>query len=189
MKMRFAALVLVFSLRAASVCAQSEDGFGDASKIKGEHFTIYYKTGIDLKDLLAKFTVSHSDELLSGQAVDKSSNEATLSSMMEVLFARAGDILDLHVYSYQGSIKIFPTLKELSDYYNKHYHAALPGTGYSFYAEDDKIIYISAEYFNREILGNEIGRAIMSGYFVVSPSAKIQEVLAGYVEYQLKKSE
>lgn len=33
-----------------------------------------------------------------------------------------------------------------------------------------------------------MGHALMSHYFVVQPSVKIQEVLAGYVEYQLRKS-
>jgi len=125
----------------------------------------------------------------SGQTIDTTSDDRRLSSMMEVLFARASDILDLHVYSYKGSVKVFSTLKELTDYYNNLYHAPVPGTGYAFYVDDSKSIYISAEYFNRDVLGHEIGHAIMSGYFVVLPSVKIQEVLAGYIEYQLKKSE
>jgi hypothetical protein len=38
------------------------------------------------------------------------------------------------------------------------------------------------------VLGHEIAHAIMSHYFVVLPSEKIQEVLAGFVEYQLRKN-
>jgi len=188
MKLRFVWLMLVFCLRAAFACAQSDDGFGTATKIEGEHFTIYYKPGVDPNSLLKQLNVGHADEILSGQTMDTSSNDRQLSSMAEVLFARASDILDLHVYSYKGSIKIFPSLKELTDYYNNHYHAPVPGTGYAFYSDDYKSIYISAEYFSREVLGHEIGHAIMCSYFVVMPSVKIQEVLAGYIEYQLTKS-
>jgi len=189
MKPRFIYLVLVFVLRSACACAQDDDGFGDAPRIEGGHFTIYYKSGVDLKGLLKQFSTSPGDEILSGQSVDKSSDDKRLSSMMEVLFARAGDILDLHVYSYKGSIKIFPTIKGLTAYYSKLYNAPVPGSGEAFYLEDSKSIYISAEYFSREILGAEIGQAIMDGYFVVPPSAKIQAILAGYIAYQLKKSE
>jgi hypothetical protein len=189
MKLRFVGPMLVFLLRAACVCAQSDDGFGGAQKIEGDHFTIYYKAGVDPGSLSKQCRVSHSDEILSGQSVDASSDARQLSSMMEVLFARASDILDLHVYSYKGSIKVFSSLKELTDYYDTLYHTPVPGTGYAFYVDDDKSIYISSEYFRREVLGHEIGHAIMSGYFVVQPSVKIEEVLAGYIEYQLKKSE
>jgi len=37
-------------------------------------------------------------------------------------------------------------------------------------------------------LGHEIGHAVISNYFVVQPPIRIQEVLAGYVEYQLRKA-
>jgi hypothetical protein len=188
MKMRFAWLILVFSLRAACAFAQSDDGFGPANKIEGEHFTIYYKPGVDPQRLLEELKISSADEMLSGQSVDKSSVDRELSSMAEILFSRASDILDLHVYSYKGSIKIFPSLYELTNFYNKLYHAHVPCTGYAFYIVDNKSIYISAQFFHREILGHEIGHAIMSSYFVVQPSIKIQEVLAGYIEYQLRKS-
>ena len=189
MKLRFVCLVLVFLLRVACAYGQSDDGFGSAKKIEGEHFTIYYKPDVDLDSLLKQLNVSSADQILSGQIVDNSSPERQLSSMMEIIFARASNILDLHVYSYKGSIKIFSTLKELTDYYNRLYHTHLPCTGYAFYLVDYKSVYISAQYFHREVLGHEIGHAIMSDYFVVQPSVKVQEVLAGYIEYQLRKSE
>jgi len=188
MKLRFALLIFVFFGWAACALAQSDDGFGSAHKIEGEHFTIYCQPGVDPDHLLDELKVSPADEMLSGQSVDSSSTDRKLSSMIEILFARASDILDLHVYSYKGSIKIFPSLYELTSYYNKLYHAHVPCTGYAFYIVDNKSIYISAQFFHREVLGHEIGHAIMSSYFVVQPSIKIQEVLAGYIEYQLRKS-
>jgi len=188
MKLRFLGLVLMFTLKLASAYAQSDYEFGSATKIEGEHFTIYYKPGVDPNNLLKQLTISPTDQMLSNYNVDTSSVQRRLSSMMEVLFIRASDILDLHVYSYKGNIKIFPTIKDLTDYYNRLYHSHVPCTGYAFYLVDYKSIYISAEYFRREVLGHEIGHAIMSSYFVVQPSVKVQEVLAGYIEYQLKKS-
>ena len=80
-------------------------------------------------------------------------------------------------------------MKALNSYYDQLYHADIPAETQAFYQEDNRSIYISAEYFTREVLGHEIGHAIMSGYFVVQPSLKIQEVLCGYIAYQLKKSE
>ena len=192
MNLRFVCLVLVFLMSGASAWSQQQvdDGVSFShSKIEGAHFTIYYQSGVDLDNLLTQLNVSHSDEILPGQTLDSSSPEREPASKVDVLFARGSDILDLHVYSYKGTIKIFATLKELSDYYYKVLHAAIPGSGYAYYLDDYKTIYISAEYFHREDLGHEIGHAIMGAYFVVQPSVKIQEVLAGYIDYQLKKSE
>ena len=108
--------------------------------------------------------------------------------MVEVLFARASDVLDMHIYSLKANIKIFASQQDLTDFYNNLFHARIPCTGFGFYLDDDRSIYISAERFHREILGHEMGHAIMSRYFVVQPSVRIQEVLAGYIEYQLRKS-
>ena len=189
--MRSKSIWLILALILGPYCAWAgnDDNFSPVRKIAGQHFDIYYDQGVDLKGLLKQLNVSHADEILSGQTLDNSSDERRLSSMMDILFLRSSDILDLHVYSYKGSIKIFKSFKDLTDYYNKLYHASLPGTGYAFYLDDKRSVYISSEYFNRDIIGHEIGYAIMSSYFVVLPSLKIQEVLAGYIEYQLKKSE
>ena len=147
MKLCFAFLVLVLVLGTTCAFAQSDDGFGSARKIESEHFTIYYKPDVDPGKLLEELKITPTDEFLSGQSVDKTSFDRQLSSMMEILFARASDILDLHVYSYKGNVKIFPSLKELTEFYNKLYHAHVPCTGYAFYIVDNKTIYISAQFF------------------------------------------
>ena len=108
MNLRFTILMMVFWLGTSCVFAQNEDGFGHARQIEGGHFAIYYSSAVELDRLLAQLNVSHADEILSGQSVDRSSVQQALSSKVEVLFARASDILDLHVDSYKGSIKIFP---------------------------------------------------------------------------------
>jgi len=59
----------------------------------------------------------------------------------------------------------------------------------SFYVNDISAIYISGENFRREILGHEIAHAIINHYFVVSPPIKVQEILAKYIEYQLRKAQ
>ena len=53
---------------------------------------------------------------------------------------------------------------------------------------DINTIYITAENFKKAVLGHEVAHAVISHYFVVQPSMKVQEVLAGYIEYQLRKT-
>lgn len=166
----------------------ADDGFGEANKIEGEHFTIQYKDGVDLNALAEKLKISDTDQQLTNLKLDNSSSERKLASMIEILFNRASDILDMHVYSLKGHIKVFADHKQLEAFYHRLFRGNLPCTGFSFYSPDYDSIYISAFNFRREILGHEMGHAIMTRYFVVQPSIKIQEVLACFVEYQLRKS-
>jgi hypothetical protein len=92
----------------------------------------------------------------------------------------------MQLYSLQGKIKICKDFAQLSTIYCNFFNKELGAT--SFYVSDLNTIYTSAENFKREIIGHEIVHAIISHYFVVLPSVKIQEVLAGYVEYQLRKT-
>jgi hypothetical protein len=165
-----------------------DDGFGAATTIQGEHFDIDYKNGVDLNVLVDRLKISDTDKQLSNLAIDASSTEKALASKIEILFNRASDVLDMHVYSLKGHIKVFADFQQLQDFYHRMFKGDLPCTGFSFYLPQYDSIYISAFNFRREILGHEMGHAIMSRYFVVQPSIKIQEVLAGYVEYQLRKS-
>ena len=166
----------------------ADDGFGDSKRTEGDHFTIEYKNGVDSSVLAEKLKISDTDQQLTNLKIDKSSPEKELASKIEILFNRASDVLDMHVYSLKGHIKVFADIQQLQDYYHRMFQGALPCTGFSFYLPQYDSIYISATHFRREVIGHEMGHAIMSRYFVVQPSIKIQEVLAGYVEYQLRKS-
>jgi hypothetical protein len=57
----------------------------------------------------------------------------------------------------------------------------------SFFVNDLNTIYIAADHFDVGVLGHEIAHTVQSHYFVVAAPTKVQEVLAGYVEYQLRK--
>jgi hypothetical protein len=182
-------LVIFSAIIFPALAAQENDNFGDAAqKIDGQYFSIYLKEGVDISSLVSQLNISSSDLVLTGQKLDGSAPEKQLASMLDVLLNRACDVLDMHVYSFKGNVKVFATKEQLKDFFEKKFKTTLPCTGLAFYWHDSKSIYISAEDFKREVLGHEMGHAVMSSYFVVQPSTKIQEVLAGYVEYQLRKS-
>ena len=181
-------VVCLFWVLAPALVWAAGDDFGAATKLDSEHFTVYYKGGVDINALISQLRVSPTDQILTNLTVNTSSPQAQLSSMVEVLFARVSDVLDMHIYSLKANIKIFANQQDLTDFYNSFFHARIPGTGFGFYLEDTRSIYMSAENFRREILGHEMGHAIMSRYFALQPSVRIQEVLGGYIEYQLRKS-
>lgn len=164
-----------------------DDGFGQAKKIEGRHFIIYYAPQVELSALTQQLNISASDKLLVGKSIEKEfSSEAELAEMLDTLFMQVCDILDMQLYSFQGNIKVCRDYSQLNRIYQDFFNKEL-GTR-SFYVYSLNTIYTSADNFKVGIIGHEIAHAIISHYFVVLPSVKIQEVLAMYVEYQLRRT-
>lgn len=185
-KITITSLFLLFSGIGVSD-AFEDDGFGSARKIEGKHFTIYCAPQLDLAELAQQLNIGVSDKFLAGKSTEKEfSSEAEVADMLDTIFVRACDILDMQLYSFHGTIKICRDAKHLNSIYNNFFAKDLKTR--SFYVYSLNTVYTSADNFTRGIIGHEIAHAIISHYFVVQPSVKIQEVLVGYVEYQLCKT-
>ena len=176
----FLGLIFVVSLSVGLCFAENDDGFGPSRRIESQHFTIYYAASLDSDELSGRLNIQHLDKIISG-----SSYENNLGGMIDTLFSQVCDILDMQLYSFHGNIKICRDVEQVASVYQNLFDARL--NNHSFYVFDSNTVYVCADYFKREILGHEIGHAIISHYFVVLPSVKIQEVLATFVEYQLRK--
>ena len=166
-----------------SIVYAYDDGFASARKTEGGHFTIYYAPKIDSIGLAQQLNISPADKILASGSTKGLSG---LAGMVDTLFTQVCDILDMQLYSYQGSIKICQDYNQLNQIYKTLFSEDLGGM-FAFYVNDFNTIYISQENFKRSVLGHEIAHAIISHYFVVQSPLKVQEVLAGYVEYQLRK--
>ena len=153
---------------------------------QGKYFTVYSNSVLDVMTLVKKLDTDyfvHLDNVLDGQ-VDESL-EQILAKVVDTLYLKVSDVLDIHMYSFQGTINIVPDQKGISIVFkktmDKNFHER------SFYIKEKNTIYISYEDLTPGMLGHEIAHAIQCNYFVVPPPTKVQEVLAGYVEYSLKK--
>lgn len=163
-----------------------DDDFGSAKKIESKYFVAYYSPQSETYDLLRQLNIGPADKLLSGKSPENlNSPEEEFASSLDALFIRVSDILDMHLYTFNSTIKICRDYAHLKRVYNRIFNQELNSP--SFYVYGLNTIYISAENFKTAILGHEIAHTLISRYFVVSPPVKIQEVLCGYVEYQLRK--
>src|SRR3989338_5912984 len=106
---------------------------------------------------------------------------------LSVYCAPESDIMDMHLYSLQVNIKLCRDDAQLNSIYNNLFKASLGGRR-SFYVFSFNTIYISIEGFSKEIIGHEMAHAIICHYFAVPPPVKIQEVLAMYVEHNLRRA-
>ena len=177
-------VILMVSVVVCYAEDKTDDDFGPAKTINTEYFDLYIAPTVDFSWLSQRLDLRPSDEILAG----RSSNSLGLASGIDSLFLRVCNILDIHLYSYRGKIKVCQDYNQLDSIYSGLFGTSLANR-HSFYVFSLNTIYISADNFKREILGHEIGHAVISHYFVVLPPVKVQEVLAGYVEYQLRKAD
>jgi len=178
--------ILVFYFDVSSYAA--EDGFAIGRKIESHHFTMYYAQGVDPAIISNQFSISLSDRILAGESLDKNNSaQESIAEAVDVLFVRVCDILDMNLYSFHGNIKVCQNEKEFRSIYKILFGKDIVKE-ISFYDFNSNTIYLPQESFKREILGHEIAHAVICHYFVVLPSVKIQEVLAMFVEFQLRKS-
>jgi hypothetical protein len=134
--------------------------------------------------------ITAADKILAGKSIGEDiASEPDIARMADILYGLVGDMLDMHIYNFKGSIKICQDHAQLNNIYRNLFNKDLLSYMVSFYVNDISTIYISGESFRREVLGHEIAHAIINHYFVVSPPMKVQEILAKYIEYQLHKAQ
>lgn len=151
-------------------------------RFEGDYFKIYAQEDTDLMDLVKKLDI-HSQYLLDKPFLDKP--EMILTEVLDAIFLETSDILDIHLYNYRGNIKIYKDYKRLKEEFKSLFNEDL--TALSFYISSSNTIYIDAENIKPEILAHEIAHALINRYFVVSPPIKVQEILAKYVEYKIRR--
>lgn len=162
----------------------ASDGFKPERKIDSEYFSIYMQEGINEAMLALKI---YSPSMLRALVSDYTDLPEThkLADEFDTLFLVVSEILDIRLKKYSGTIKVCKNAEELRAISRTLFGSEMNVP--AFYVVANNTIYIDAENVTIHILGHELSHAIQCEYFVVPPSVKIQEVLSGYVEYQLRK--
>ncbi len=154
--------------------------------VESKYFSVYAYPDLDINTLLAKLNFIyffHPDTLAASNSSDP---KTILANTLDSIYLEVSDILDIHLYSLHTNIKIFPDKSYIAPLFKKYSNIGC--TERSCYLNDSNTIYISSADLTLGMLGHEIAHSLISHYFVVPPPAKIQEVLCGYVEYNLRKS-
>lgn len=179
-------LVLSSSIPAATADTY-QDGFTTNKTVETKYFTLYLAEGIDEVGLAHILDIGPKHKILAGQPLrNDSASPDNLGMVVDALFGWSSGILDMRLHNYKGAIKVARTTEEIKNIAIKLYgHEAFSERAFYIYELDT--IYIAASDFTKEILGHEMAHAIINHFFVVQPPEKVQEVLAGYIEYQLHK--
>lgn len=153
--------------------------------VAGKYFSLYASRSVNLSSVLTKINFNY---LLHADSFESHSDDSStmLASTLDALYNEVSDILDIHVYSFHGSIRIVSDKGSLSELFKQSFGVDFREP--SVYVHEKNTIYISLADLTLGMLGHEIAHAIISHFFVVPPPVKIQEVLSGYVEYNLRKT-
>jgi hypothetical protein len=175
----------IFILFVITVCCgiSSYNAFSQeeslATLAKGQYYTIFGARSLDTGALVRTLDIG----TISRSGI---SSASSLADSIDALYSQVSDTLDIHIYSYHGKLKFLANQSEVSSVFNGIFGHPFPER--SFYLHERNTIYISADDTTMGMLGHEMAHAIISHYFVTPPPEKVQEVLAGYVEYHLRKA-
>ncbi|GAH26286.1 unnamed protein product [marine sediment metagenome] len=178
-------ILVIFFLLAPTLCLAQIEDF--EKSVDTQYFTICYHSDDDLLVFVEKFNLALSSQLASNYSsadTFKTPGER-IADLVNALFLKVSDILGIHLYSYHGKIKLCKTHDELSNLYYHYFKSPLAAE--AFYFKDKESIYIALPTVELSILGHEMGHAIMCNYFAVTPPIRLQEILAKYIEYSLRK--
>jgi len=104
-----------------------------------------------------------------------------IKQIAEQLYPKVCEILDMEFKGKSINILCFKTHAELVE---KLSNTILP---FGLYIPENETIYISLDNFTTGMLAHEIGHAIITNYSSFNISSKAQEILCGYVEYEIIK--
>jgi hypothetical protein len=151
----------------------------------GEYFTVYGDNGIEVYSVIDKLKFEYL--VYSANFGEKYGQELDdiLAKTIDGLYMEVSDILDIHVYSFKGIIIIMPDKGSLAAKMKSLF--GIDFNERSIYYHEKSVIYISLADMTAGMLGHEMAHAVISNFFVVPVPVKVQEVLAGFVEYNLLK--
>lgn len=129
---------------------------------KTKYTTIHYSNDKDMDKFIWR---------IGGKRLNLESDPALASYRIDRIMERVQAILDMHPEDMH--IDIF-----LSTKYKKQNKVAI-------YSPKKKAIYIIVDKVNDGVLAHEMAHAVISFYFGIPPPAKMQEILAQYVDKHL----
>ena len=175
----FVLAVLLTLLLASAGSAQSDN------VIAGKYFDIYYGD-CDLTEVASKLAAKYFLHIDVFSRNTRSTDiKSIIAQLFDSIYLEVSDILDIHMYSFKGVISIMPDKVGVHDVLSAY--MTDPPDVPAFYFNERNTIYVSLADMNLGVLSHEIAHAIIAKYFVINPPDKVQEVLAGYVEYSIRK--
>lgn len=180
--------IFVFIILLIAVCCGRDAVLAQEARYpllaQSEYFSIYAYPEADTQQLLQKLNFNSFFQV-DGLTLANDSPRDIVAKTFDAIYLEVSDTLGISVYSFEGKVKIFPNQAALNDEYRAIFHQDFSER--AFYIHEKSTLYISLEDMTIGMMAHEMAHMIMSNYFIVPPSPKLQEILSGYVEYHFRK--
>lgn len=179
-----AAPFLLLSFLAPAFARSVGDGFDLAKTSKSRYFTIQSEDGADMGRLEMAVTVPPALRGIIRTGASEVDGRG-FPPQADLMFLAVSEILGMRIKSFQSSIKVAKDSEGLELVAQRLFGRRIKTGGFYVVAIDS--LYMDAQSASLYIFGHELAHAVIVKYFVVPPPEKIQEVLAGFVEYEMRK--
>ncbi|MCK5215163.1 MAG: hypothetical protein KAR05_07415 [Candidatus Omnitrophica bacterium] len=180
-------LLIFFLVNAA---ATSELSFAEREDlrfiVKSQYFSIYAQKGVDIDQVLKVLNYDYFLQLESLLQVLPPNVRNILVKTIDAIYLETSDILGVNIFTFEGTIRIYKDKAAMHNHLLEKFGA--PAKAPAYFSYDDNTIYLAMEDLTLGIFSHEMAHAIITHYFGIPPPVKMQEVLSGYVEYNLRKS-
>jgi len=109
--------------------------------------------------------------------------DASLGELLDALFKRVQQILDMPLPSLRVQIQLLKDQKDVS--WTWASITGKPTKAPAFYWKKTNTIYLQPQEISTGILAHEMGHAVIDHYFVIRPPPKIAEMLCQYVDKEI----
>jgi len=184
-KITFFVFLILSFFSPTTYAMAAKDGFVAVRTIESRYFTILVEDGVNIQKLAMILSVPPSIRTIVRDPIPYATSYE-LKDQLDIFFLAVSEIMDVRLKDFKCKIKICKDASSLSAVAGSLFGIDLTPGGFYVVAVDT--LYIDAENVNLNILGHELSHAIQCYYFTVPPPERLQEVLAGFVEYQLRKS-
>lgn len=179
-------MLLTVDMLAAGPTAEIADGFQTAQTVKSDYFTIFIEEGVDTFSLTTAVSVPPQIKGIIKSPIN-SYKDLTLQNQFDLLCLAVSEIMNIPLTKFNCKIKLCRNNEHLLEIARRLFMTESIPKVPAFYVSALNTLYIDSEHANISVLGHELSHAIQSHYFIVEPPPRLQEVLAGFVEYQLRK--
>jgi len=110
-------------------------------------------------------------------------NPSNVRTRIDEIMERVQATLDMYPSDLHISILLYPDHQSMEKIYRRF---TLTGnTPLAFYSNKTKSIYVNVAGITGGVLAHEMAHAVINFYFEVPPPAKMQEILAQYVDLHI----
>ena len=132
-------------------------------------------------DHLRKFTLRIGGFRFTSEGLDQ--RLSLLKPRIDEIMEKVQDALDMHPPDIRIKIFLHPDYRSLDKIFRQF---TLTGkTPLAFYAHKTRSIYLDVSSITDGVLAHEIAHGVINFYFKTPPPAKMQEILAQYVDLHL----